>query len=72
MSIYFFIGGCIYMLTQEDCLSIIGDKAELINKLAMIAHSLLVDELYHKEHAANELIKVIKREVSDIPVLKLE
>ncbi|PGZ14687.1 hypothetical protein [Bacillus cereus] len=60
------------MLTPEDCLLIIGEKAELIHKLSMIAHSLRVDELYHKEHAADELMKIIKQQVSDMPVLKLE
>ncbi|WP_459500511.1 hypothetical protein [Bacillus sp. C1] len=58
------------MLTREDCLLIIGEKTELITNLCMITHSLLVDELYNKEHAAKELTKIIKREVSDIPILK--
>lgn len=58
------------MLTQEDRLLIIGGKTELITHLSMMAHSLLVDELYDKQHEANELIKVIKGQVSDIPILK--
>ncbi|WP_459500491.1 hypothetical protein [Bacillus sp. C1] len=51
------------MLSQEERLLIVAGKTELISQLALITHSLMKDELYTKEDAVEELIKIINREV---------
>lgn len=55
------------MLSQEDRLLLVAWKTELVSQMALTAHSLMVDELYTKEHAVEELIKIVNRVVSDTP-----
>ncbi|HHB2094280.1 TPA: hypothetical protein ACOQ5N_005568 [Bacillus cereus] len=52
------------MLSQKEQLKQLAEKTELVEELAWIAHDLLSDEDYTKEHAAEALVKVINRELS--------
>jgi hypothetical protein len=55
------------MLSQEDRLLLVAWKTELVSQISLTTHSLMVDELYTKEHAVEELIKIVNRIVSDTP-----
>ncbi|MFK4380549.1 cytochrome b involved in lipid metabolism [Bacillus sp. RC218] len=50
------------MLTQTEKLAQIAEQASLVNELSSIALNLLEDEMYTKEYAAAELVKIINRE----------
>ncbi|HFK1767409.1 TPA: hypothetical protein ACJMKJ_005421 [Bacillus wiedmannii] len=52
------------MLTQKDQLGHLAEKTELVKDLSWIAHDLLSDEDYTKEHAAEAIIKIINKELS--------
>lgn len=52
------------MLTHKEQLGHLAEKTELVKDLSWIAHDLLSDEDYTKEHAVEALIKVINRELS--------
>ena len=54
------------MLTQKDQLGHLAEKTELVKDLSWIAHDLISDEDYTKENAAEALIKVINRELSNV------
>ncbi|HGV4078907.1 TPA: hypothetical protein ACNHAY_003475 [Bacillus paranthracis] len=54
-------------MSQEERLLLVAWKTELANEIALTAHSLMVDELYTKDHAVEELIKIVNRIVSETP-----
>ncbi|MEH7464832.1 hypothetical protein V7166_23135 [Bacillus thuringiensis] len=58
------------MLTKKDKteqLALLADKARLVSGLSFIALNLLEDEMYTREQAAEDLIKIVDEETEFIP-----